>query len=108
MPLCVIWGMLQARSNPVRSALSTDMTATFVVYHTVVPDGVVTPVDMDFFRRSLPAKSTRYSLPTRASSAAPVGLVPPTRAARLVTVSITSTWLRLECSFILVAPYALP
>ncbi len=31
----------------------------------------------------------------------------PTRAARLVTVSMTSTWLRLECSFIFVAPYAL-
>ena len=66
-----------------------------------------TPVDRDFFRRSLPARSTRYSFPTRASSEAPPVGLPLTRAARLVTVSITSTWLRLECSFILVAPYAL-
>ena len=64
-----------------------------------------------FFRRSLPARSTRNSLPTltfwascrRGWAAFPPSLTaapPPT--GRLAMVSMTMAWLRLECAFRLV------
>ena len=69
------------------------------------------PVERLFLRRSLPARSTRKSLPTltlwgscwRGWAAAPALTVPaPPPTGRLAMVSMTMAWLRLECAFRLV------
>jgi hypothetical protein len=69
------------------------------------------PVDIDFFRRSLPARSTMYSRPTFAFmdtlSADGIGPAAPAITRRLATVSSTSACERLECAFSLVKAYIL-
>lgn len=69
------------------------------------------PVDIDFFRRSLPARSTMYSRPTLAFmdtlSAEGIGPAAPAITRRLATVSSTSACERLECALSLVKAYIL-
>ena len=70
----------------------------------------VAPVDIDFFRRSLPARSTMYSRPTLAfmDTLSADGDGPaPAITRRLATVSSTSACERLECAFNLVKAYIL-
>lgn len=68
------------------------------------------PVDIDFLRRSLPARSTIYSRPTLAfmDTLSAEGNAPaPAITRRLATVSSTSACERLECAFSFVNAYIL-
>ena len=62
---------------------------------------VCLPVERDFLRRSLPARSTMNSLPILTFCKGPASC-PGAVLWRLMMVSITMAWLRLECAFSLV------